>query len=37
MALTLCTHLLVAGVDVKTVSERLGHASTSFTLDHSAT
>ncbi len=29
-----CTHLLVAGVDVKTVSERLGHTSTAFTLDH---
>lgn len=28
-----CTHLLVAGVDVKTVSERMGHASVAFTLD----
>ena len=27
------THLLAAGVNVKIVSERLGHASTSFTLD----
>ena len=27
------THLLVAGVDAKTVSARAGHASTSFTLD----
>jgi len=30
---THATHLLAAGVDVKIVSERLGHASTSFTLD----
>jgi integrase len=30
---THCTHLLAAGVDVKTVSERMGHASTAFTLD----
>ena len=29
-----CTHLFVAGVDVKTVSERMGHGSASFTLDH---
>ena len=29
-----CTHVLVAGVDVKTVSARLGHASAGFTLDH---
>lgn len=28
-----CSHLLVAGVDIKTVSERMGHASTSFTID----
>jgi integrase len=27
------THLLSAGVHVKAVSERLGHASTSFTMD----
>jgi integrase len=27
------THLLVAGVDVKTVSARAGHASAAFTLD----
>jgi integrase len=27
------THMLAAGVNVKVVSERLGHASTSFTLD----
>ena len=30
---THATHLLAAGVNVKIVSERLGHASTSFTLD----
>jgi integrase len=27
------SQLLAAGVDVKTISERLGHSSTSFTLD----
>ena len=27
------THLLIAGVDVKTVSARAGHASAAFTLD----
>ena len=27
------THLLVAGVNVKVVSERLGHASVAFTLN----
>ena len=27
------THLLAAGVNIKVVSERLGHASRSFTLD----
>jgi integrase len=30
---THASHLLAAGVNVKVVSERLGHASTSFTLD----
>ncbi len=30
------THLLKAGVNVKVVSERLGHASASFTLDQHA-
>jgi integrase len=30
---THATHLLVAGVNIKVVSERLGHASVSFTLD----
>lgn len=30
---THATHLLIAGVNVKIVSERLGHASVSFTLD----
>jgi integrase len=30
---THATHLLAAGVNVKVVSERLGHASTAFTLD----
>jgi integrase len=30
---THATHLLAAGVNVKIVSERLGHASVSFTLD----
>ena len=30
---THASHLLMAGVNVKVVSERLGHASVSFTLD----
>jgi integrase len=30
---THATHLLMAGVNVKVVSERLGHSSVSFTLD----
>jgi integrase len=30
---THASHLLLAGVNVKVVSERLGHASVSFTLD----
>jgi integrase len=30
---THASHLLMAGINVKVVSERLGHASVSFTLD----
>lgn len=33
IGVTHATHLLASGVNVKVVSERLGHASVSFTLD----